>query len=145
MAIIQYLEWDADIKSVYKWIQKKLGINNDYLLPKPTYSNVREDNYNPKYIVNLLTEKNFSGKAFFYFRNLSDYITLSSIGQLNVKGGEGELFKAWGVSEFRNFKPRSIFQELENEIIRINFIATSNGRYYSFNSYKELINWLLEK
>jgi hypothetical protein len=145
MAIIQYLEWDADIKSVYKWIQKKLGINNDYLLPKPTYSNVREDNYNPKYIVNLLTEKNFSGKAFFYFRNLSDYITLSSIGQLNAKGGEGELFKAWGVSEFRNFKPRSIFQELENEIIRINFIATSNGRYYSFNSYKELINWLLEK
>lgn len=98
MAITQYLEWDADIKSVYKWIQKKLGINKDYLLPKPTYTNVMEDNYSPKYIVKLLTEKNFNGKAFFYFRNLNDYITLSSIGQLNVKGGGKESFSKPGES-----------------------------------------------
>lgn len=148
MAITQYLERDyasAEIKAVYKWIQKKLGMNKDHILPESRYEKVSENNYNPKYIVKLLTEKNYNGKAFFYFRNLNNYISLSSSGQLNVKGGEGELFKAWGSSEFRNFKPGNMLHELENEISNIKFTAASDGRSYSFDSYKEFIRWLLKK
>ena len=148
MAIIQYLERDyasGDIKAIYRWIQKKLGMDKDCSLTKTTYTHATEDYYSPKYIVRLITEKRLNGKALFYFRNLHYHITLSSLGQLNVKGGEGDLFKPWGSSEFKNFKPGSVFQELEDEIIRINFVTSRNGGSYSFDSYSDFTNWLLQK
>jgi hypothetical protein len=148
MAISQYLERDyasGEIKEIYRWIQKKLGINKDYRLPEYKYEGVNENYHSAKYIVRLLTEKNYSGRALFYFRNMNDYITLSSDRHLNVKDGEAELFKPWGSSEFKNFKPSSVFQELEDEIIRINFITSGNGGTYSFDSYSDFTSWLLKE
>jgi hypothetical protein len=57
-----------------------------------------------------------------------------------VRGGEEDLFKAWGNSEFRNLKSHTIFQELEEEIVRID--VPVSGKDYSFNSYSEFISWL---
>ncbi len=147
MAIIQYLEMDyasSELKSLYRWIRRRLLIRRETVLSE-SRPYVREDNYSPKHIVKLLTQKNCNGKAFFHFRNMNDYISLSSSGQLNVKGGEGGLFKPWGNSEFKYLRPKTVIQELENEIIAVNFIAASDGRCYSFDSYKEFINWLSVK
>jgi len=101
---------------------------------------INQSKYSPKYIAELLKEKDRNGKAFFYFSNIGDYITLYSNGHLNVRGGEEDLFRTWGSSEFRNLKSHAIFQELEEEIVRIN-VPVSGGDY-SFSSYREFISWL---
>jgi hypothetical protein len=100
---------------------------------------MNQNKYSPKYIVELLTEKDSNGKAFFYFSNISDYITLYSNGQINVRDREDDMFKAWGSSEFRDLKPHSVFQELEDRIMKINIPVL--GRDYFFNSYNEFISW----
>jgi hypothetical protein len=130
----------VDIKALYKWMQKKLGIarNHRFIIDKD--EKINHNKYSPRYLAELLPEKDRNGKAFFHFSNISDYITLSSNGQLNVRGGEEDLFRAWGSSEFRNLAPHSVFQELEKEIIKINIPVP--GRDYSFNSYNEFISWL---
>ena len=141
MAVIAYLEKNypsVDIKAIYKWIQKKLGIAQDHRLIRD--EKINQNRYSPKYIAELLPEKDRNGKAFFHFSNISDYITLSSNGQLNVRGGEEDLFRAWGNSEFRNLTPHAVFQELEKEIVKINIPVSGKG--YSFNSYSEFVNWL---
>lgn len=145
MAAIPYAEKNrhsVDIKAIYKWMRKKLGTSQDhrFMKSKDKEEKINQNEYSPKYIAELLPEKALSGKAFFYFINMSDYITLSSNGQLNVRGGEEDLFRVWGRSEFRNLTPSTVFQELEEEIIRIN-VAVS-GKDYSFNSYSEFTKWL---
>jgi len=70
----------------------------------------------------------------------SNFITLSSNGQLNVRDQEENLFKAWVSSEFRNLNPHAVFQELEDRILKINIPVS--GRDYSFSSYSEFIGWL---
>jgi len=116
--------------------------NNSLTKLKDTNVNVNENKYSPKYITRLLTEKYPKGKAFFYFNSKNDYITLYSNGHLNVRGGEEDMFRAWGSSEFRNLKPQSVFEELEKELIKINFNLMSDRENYSFNSYSEFISWL---
>lgn len=130
----------VDIRALYKWIQKNLGIarNHRFIIDKD--EKINHNKYSPRYIAELLPEKDRNRKAFFHFSNISEYITLSSNGQLNVRDGEEDLFRAWGSSEFRNFKPQHIFQELEGRIIKINIPVS--GRDYSFSSYSEFISWL---
>lgn len=131
-----------------RWMQKELEVAGDEGFKQPEMPDgdrVVENIYSPKYILRLLAERNCDGKALFYFRNASDYITLSSNGQLNVRGGEEEFFKHWGSSDFRNLKPQSIFRELEDEIIEVSFVPVSGEKGYSFNSYNDFINWLAEK
>jgi hypothetical protein len=143
MAVIPYVEKNypsVDIKTIYKWIQKKLGITRDHRFVKNRGEKINQGRYSPKYIAEILPEKEHNGKAFFHFKNMSDYITLSSNGQLNVRGGEEDLFRAWGNSEFRNLAPHAVFQELEKEIVKINVPVL--GKEYSFNSYSEFVSWL---
>ncbi len=145
MDISPYVEKNhssVDIKEMYKWIQKKLGIAQDhrFIKSKDKGEKISQNKYSPKYIAELLPEKDRNGKVFFHFSNISDYITLSSNGQLNVRGGEEDLFRAWGSSEFRNLAPHAVFEELEKEIIKISIPMP--GRDYSFNSYSEFISWL---
>jgi hypothetical protein len=144
-AAIPYVEKNhpsVDIKVIYKWIREKLGIDHNHRSIKSIYKEekINQNRYSPRYIAELLPEKGRNGKAFFHFSNMSDYITLSSNGQLNVRGGEEDLFRAWGNSEFRNLTPHSVFQELEKEIVKINIPVL--GRDYSFNSYSEFVGWL---
>ncbi len=138
MPIISYIEKthpSVDIKAIYKWIRKKLGTSHDHRFgkSKDKEEKINQNKYSPKYIAELLTEEHRNGKAFFYFRNLSDYITLYSNGNINVKGREEDLFKAWGNSEFRTLAPHAVFQEFEDRIVKINI--PMSGRDYSFNSY----------
>jgi hypothetical protein len=144
-AAIPYVERtypSVDIKTTYKWIREKLGIDHNHRSIKPKYKEekINQNRYSPRYIAELLPEKGRNGKVSFHFSNMSDYITLSSNGQLNVRGGEEDLFRAWGSSEFKNLTPHAVFQELEKEIIKINI--PMSGRDYSFNSYSEFIGWL---
>jgi hypothetical protein len=142
LVLINYAS--AETKAIHKWMQEKFGLiqNNTITKPKDTDAGINENKYSPKYIVKLLTEKYPRGKAFFYFRGKNDYIAISSNGQINVRGGEEDMFRAWVNSEFRNLKPQSVFHELEKELIKINLISMSGRENYSFNSYNELINWL---
>ncbi len=144
-AVIPYVEKNlpsVDIKTVYKWIRQKLGKDHNQMSIKSKYKEekINQNRYTPRYITELLSEKDRNGKVFFHFSNIGEYITLSSSGQLNVRGGEEDLFRAWGSSEFRNLAPHSVFQELEKEIVKINIPVP--GRDYSFNSYSEFISWL---
>jgi hypothetical protein len=100
-----------------------------------------ENKYSKKYILRLLMGKEPKGTAFFYFNNRNEYITLSPIGQLNVRGKE-DMFRAWGSSEFRNFKPQAVFEELEKEITKIKVVSAPGDVNHSFNSYSEFISWL---
>ncbi len=132
----------VDIQTIYKWIRQKLGKDHNQVSIKSKYKEekINPNRYTPRYITELLPEKDRNGKVFFHFSNISEYITLSSNGHLNVRGGEEDLFRAWRSSEFRNLKSQSIFQELEGRIIKINIPVP--GRDYSFNSYSEFISWL---
>lgn len=139
----------TELKAVYEWIQRKFGVMQKGSLAKAQHTYIEdtdektnENRYSPKYIVRLLKEKYPKGKAIFYFSSKNDYITVSSNGHLNIRGGEEDMFRAWGSSEFRNLKPQSVFLELEKELIKIIVAPASNGEYYSFNSYDELVNWL---
>ena len=128
-----------------RWMQKGSEAVEDEKFEQPEISNadvIIENTYSPKYILRLLAERNCNGRTFFYFRNASDYITLSSNGQLNVRGGEEEFFKHWGSSDFRHIKPHAIFRELEDKIIKISFVPVSGEDGYSFDSYNDFINWL---
>jgi hypothetical protein len=145
MAAIPYLEKhhaSVDIKAIYKWMREKLSPSRDHRFSKSKdkQEKINQNKYSPKYIAEFLPEKDRNGKASFHFSNISDYIILSSNGQLNVRGGKEDLFRAWGSSEFRNLTPNTVFQELEGEIMRIN-VAVS-WRDYSFNSFGEFTNWL---
>jgi hypothetical protein len=145
MDVIPYVEKNhtsVDIKAIYGWMRKKLGSAQDhrFIKSKDKEEKINQNKYSPKYIAELLLEKDREGKALFHFSNISDYIILSSNGQLNVRGGKEDLFRAWGSSQFRNLAPNSVFQELEKEITKINIPVS--GRYYSFDSYSEFISWL---
>ena len=145
MAVIPYVEKNhpsVDIRAIYKWMRKKLGTSQDHRFSKSKdkEEKINQNKYSPKYIAELLPEKDRNGKAFFYFSGTSDYITLSSNGQLNVRGGEEDLFRTWGSSEFRNLTPLTVFQELEDRIIKIDIPVS--GRDYSFDSYSEFISWV---
>jgi hypothetical protein len=132
----------VDIKVIYKWIREKLRIdhNGRSINSKYKEEKINQNRYSPRYIAELLPEKDLNRKAFFYFSGISDYITLSSNGQLNVRGGEEDLFRAWGSSEFKNLLPHAVFQELEKEIVKINIPVSEKD--YTFNSYSEFIRWL---
>jgi hypothetical protein len=135
----------TETKALHKWMQEKFGLTKSNALTKSGDTDRRnEDKYSPKYIVKFLAEKYPRGKAFFYFSGKNDYIALSSNGQLNVRGGEEDMFRAWVNSEFRNLKPQSVFQELEKELVKISFTpAALNGGNCSFKSYDDFINWLV--
>jgi hypothetical protein len=147
MDVIPYVEKNhtsVDIKAIYGWMRKKLGSAQDhrFIKGKDKEEKINQNKYSPKYIAELLLEKDREGKAFFHFSNIKDYITLSSDGQLNVRGGEEDLFRAWGSSDFRNLSPHAVFQELEGRLIKINIPVSE--REYSFNSYSEFITWLTD-
>jgi hypothetical protein len=113
-----------------------------YVSTKPKDDGKVENNYVPKYVARLLMEKDPYGIVLFYFRNRKDYVALFPSGHLNVRGGEDDLFRSWGSSEFKDLKPQIIFRELEKEIEKINFITTLSRNNYYFNSYNEFISWL---
>ncbi len=102
----------------------------------------RDNKYAPRYIVRLLAKKDPSGKVLFYFKNRKDYIALFSNGQLNARDEE-DMFRAWGISEFKGLNPQSVFKELEMEISQINFVTSSSGTNYFFQSYSEFMSWLI--
>lgn len=106
------------------------------------HDNVISEKYNPKFIINLLLGKNLRGRVFFYFGDKTDFISLCSDGQLNVRGCKDHLFKFWGNSEFWNIKPNNVFQKLEDKVIRVNFVPFSGSRNFLFNSFSEFISWL---
>jgi hypothetical protein len=139
----------TELKAVYEWIQRKFGVmqKSSPVKVQDTHiedanEKINENSYSPRFVVRLLKKKYPRGKVNFYFRNKGDYITVSTNGHLNVRGGEEDMFRAWGNSEFRNLKPQFVFLELEKELIEIIVTPASNGEYYSFNSYDELVNWL---
>jgi hypothetical protein len=143
MATAQNLERNgatADIKAICRWIQKKLGVSQPETLIVPIYNDINE--YSPRYIARRLAEKDTKLRVFFHFKDMNDYITLSSNGQLNVRDGQEELFKAWGISQFRDLNPQTIFQELEGRIRKINVVSFSDYMNHSFNSYSDFIEWL---
>jgi len=115
-----------------------------YIFSKPDYIEGEENKYNPRYITKLLGKKVLNGKAFFYFKNRSNYISLFANGQVNIRGEEG-MFRPWGISEFKDLKPQAVFEELEEEIVRIKVPLPAGGRGYYFDTYSEFINWLTEK
>jgi hypothetical protein len=119
---------------------KSLNLNKDPQNIK--YDNFVPEKYNPRFIMSLLMRKHLRGRVFFYFDGKTDFVTLCSDGQLNVRGCEDRLFKFWGNSEFRNIRPNTIFQKLEDKIIKINFTPFSGGRNLLFNSYATFLNWL---
>ncbi|HSE84415.1 MAG TPA: hypothetical protein VLB01_07705 [Thermodesulfobacteriota bacterium] len=115
----------------------------EYIYAQSRDDEKRDNNkYAPRYIVKFLAKKDPFGKALFYFRNRKDYIALFSNGQLNARDEE-DMFKAWGVSEFKDLNPQSVFKELEMEISQINFVTSSSGTNYFFQSYSEFVGWLL--
>jgi hypothetical protein len=103
---------------------------------------INENMYKPKHIARLLAEKHPAARALFYFVGRNDYITLSPNGHLNVRGGREGLFKAWGLSEFGDFKPQTIFRELENELLKIAVTNSAGNETHSFDSYNAFLNWL---
>jgi hypothetical protein len=101
-----------------------------------------EDKYSPKYLAGLLAERYPTAKAVFYYVGRNDYLSLSSNGHLNVRGGGEGLFKAWGLSEFGDLKPQTIFRELENELLKIAVTNSAGNETHSFDSYNAFLNWL---
>ena len=124
------------------------GVRNNKSLNLEKYpectdqDNFISEKYNPKFIINLLTEKHLRGRVLFYFDDRADFISLCSDGQLNVRGCEDHLFKFWGNSEFRNIKPNSVFQNHEDKVIKVNFIPSSGSGNILFNSFGKFIRWL---
>ena len=115
----------------------------EYAYAQPRDDEKRDSNkYAPRYIVKLLMKKDPYGKVLFYFRDRKDYIALFSNGQLNARDEE-DMFRAWGISGFKDLKPQSVFKELEMEISQINFVTSSPGTNYSFQSYSEFVSWLI--
>ncbi len=100
-----------------------------------------ENKYDPKYITRLLSKRERNGKAFFYFKNKTNYIALFANGQMNVKGEEG-MFRPWGSSEYKDLKPQNLFKELEKDIAKIKVPLAGDGAGYYFNSFSEFLNWL---
>ncbi|HWP91887.1 MAG TPA: hypothetical protein VNN20_06790 [Thermodesulfobacteriota bacterium] len=133
----------SELKTIHGWIRRKLGVMRNKSLTKYKLSEVdiNENKYNPKHIARLLAEKHPAARALFYFGR-NDYITLSSNGHLNVRGGGEELFKAWGLSEFGDFKPQTIFRELENELLKIAVRDAAGNETHSFDSYSAFLDWL---
>lgn len=134
-----------ETKSISEWIREKFGMtkkSGDAARFDDSDAKVNGNMYNPKYIVILLSEKHPGAKAFFRFRGRQDYIAMSSNGHLNVRGGQDDMFRAWGNSEFRNNKPQSVFEETEKELIKIAVTLNSGGEGFSFDSYGEFIKWL---
>lgn len=134
----------SELKTIHGWIRRKLGIMRNKSLTKYKISEVKKNDnkYSPKYVAGLLAERYPTAKAVFYFVDRNDYITLSPDGHLNVRGGREELFKAWGLSEFSDFKPQTIFRELENELRKIAVTNSAGNETYSFDSYDAFLNWL---
>jgi len=131
MAEMQYIEK----------VKKEFSTIPNYRLENYRDGSNTENKYSKKYILRLLIGKEPKGTALFYFNDRNEYITLSPIGQLNVRGEE-DMFRAWGSSEFRNFKPQAVFEELEKEITQIEVVSAPGGVNHSFNSYGEFISWL---
>lgn len=145
MEIINCLK--PDNENVNLKLINKDGKDNETLNLNKNPQNKKHDNfipekYDPKFIVNLLMEKHLRGTAFFYFDDKTDFISLCSDGQLNVRGRDDRLFKFWGNSEFRTIKPNAIFQNLKAKVIKVNFNSFSGGRVLLFNSYATFIEWL---
>ena len=134
----------SELKTIQGWIRRKLGIMRNKSLTKYKIGEVKinDDKYSPKYVAGLLAERYPAAKAVFYFVGRNDYITLSANGHLNVRGGGEELFKAWGLSEFGDFKPPTIFRELENELLKIAVTNAAGNETHSFDSYDAFLNWL---
>lgn len=148
MAVIPCVEKNhasVDIRAIYEWMREKLGTSRDngFTKSKDKEEKINQNKYSPRYIAELLPEKDRDGKALFHFSGISDYITLSSNEQLNARGGEEDLFRAWGSSEFRNPLPHAVLRELEERIIKINVPASE--RDYSFNSYNQFVSWLTNR
>ncbi len=100
---------------------------------------IKIDKYDTRYIVRLLSQKYPHGIAFFYFNNMSDYITLSHNGQINARSGEEGLFRVWQRSEFKDLKPRTVFLKLEEKIAEIS-VALADGKGRSFSSYNDFVD-----
>lgn len=115
-----------------------------YILVKPKDEQYVQNDYDPKYIAKLLKRREFNGKAFFYFKNKSNYIALFANGQINVRGEEG-MFRPWGVSEFKNLTPQNLFERLESEIAKIKVPSLAEEAGHHFYSYSEFLDWLKEK
>ncbi len=130
MAEIQYIEK----------VKKEFSTIPNYRLANYRDGERIENKYSKNYILRLLMKKEPKGTALFYFNNRNEYITLSSIGQLNVRG-EQDMFRTWGSSEFRNLHPQAVFEELEREITKIKVISAGDVNH-TFNSYGEFISWL---
>ncbi|MEQ9617777.1 MAG: hypothetical protein RIG61_01215 [Deltaproteobacteria bacterium] len=102
------------------------------------------DSYNHRVIVKTLSERTNLWKLFFRFSKMEDYLTLTSSGHLNVRGGDESLFKSWGKSEFKDIKPIFALRDLESLITLIS-LETEGGMEYSFSSYREFTNWLTDE
>jgi len=114
-----------------------------YRFSNPVDEEDVENKYDPKYITRLLSKRERNGKAFFYFKNKSNYIALFANGQMNVRGEEG-MFRPWGSSEYKDLKPQSLFKELEKEIAKIKVPLAGDVTSYYFQSFSEFLNWLAD-
>jgi hypothetical protein len=123
-------------------VKKKQTLNLKKYPQSTDQVNLISQKYNPKFIINLLAEKHLRGRVFFYFYDRADFISLCSDGQLNVRGCGDALFRFWGNSEFRSIEPKSVFQKLEDKVIRVNFISFSGSGNILFDSFAKFIEWL---
>jgi hypothetical protein len=132
------------LKTIQGWIRRKLSIVRNKNLAKTMFSDEKtgEGKYNPKFVARFLAERYPTAKAVFYFVDRNDYITLSSNGHLNVRGGGEELFKAWVKSEFGGSRPQTVFRELENELLKIAVTNAAGNETHSFDSYDAFLSWL---
>jgi hypothetical protein len=114
-----------------------------YKFAKPIEQENTENKYDPKYITSLLRKRQLNGKAYFYFKNRTSYIVIFANGQINVKGEE-EMFRTWGNSEYKDFKPHNLFEKLEREIskIKVSRSRDGDGGSHHFDSYSEFLKWL---
>lgn len=115
-----------------------------YRFTRPTDQGNVENKYDPKYITRLLRKRELNGKAFFYFKNKSNYIAVFANGQINVRGEEG-MFRPWGRSEYKDLKPHNLFEKLEKEIATIKVPSSGDGSSYYFDSYSEFLTWLIDR
>ncbi len=123
------------------------GTDNERLNLNKNPQNIKHhylisEKYDPKFIINLVTQRDLRGTVFFYFDDKTDFIALSSDGQLNARGCADHLFKFWGNSEFRDIKPDTVFHKLEHKVIKVDFTPFSGSRNFLFNSFSKFISWL---
>jgi hypothetical protein len=96
----------------------------------------------PHLISSMLNLLDPSSRVEFRFRQKGDYIVLYPSGQINVRG-EDDLFKPWGMSEFRHCLPKSIFSTMGGDVELVRLHSPLKGFDKTFSSLDDFLSWVV--